>query len=348
MPTADSQVRALSLTPLTAAPQVEGSVAGTGPVFLLKDSGQESLLEARFALARFKVAIAERAFRVGDTDYPAGSWILAPQAGLAAAVHDAATKLGLKFASLTTVPEVARHEAPVPRLGLWVPWADTDTIGWARYTLDQRHIPYVYVRDEDIRAGKLRDRYDVLLYGHVDLELAEQIEGLHKQWSPMPFKKTTATPSLGTPASSDDITGGIGYGGLAELQKFIDGGGLLITLGNGTHAAARGRPGARRAARGRRGAAQHSGGGAAAMAASQNAETKTPGSHVRVSFVRPRHPIAYGYDVAHSGVPAELRALLDPAPLAAHGLLHDLPRRADRSQPRSCSSGATARVRRSS
>ena len=80
--------------------------------------------------------------------------------------------------------------------GLWVPWADTDTIGWARYSLDQRHIPYSYVRDEDIRAGKLKDKYDVLLYPHVDLELAEQIEGLNKAWGPMPFKKTAPTPSL--------------------------------------------------------------------------------------------------------------------------------------------------------
>ena len=96
----------------------------------------------------------------------------------------------LDFVSAAAVPDVARHEAPVPRLGLWVPWADTDTIGWARYSLDQRHIPYVYVRDEDIRAGKLRDKYDVLLYGHVDLELAEQIQGIPKAWGPMPFKKT--------------------------------------------------------------------------------------------------------------------------------------------------------------
>ena len=37
------------------------------------------------------------------------------------------------------------------------------------------------------------------------------------------------------------------------------------------------------------------GGGAAAAAAAQDAETRTPGAHVRVSFARPEHPIAYGY-----------------------------------------------------
>ena len=74
----------------------------------------------------------------------------------------------------------------------------------------------------------------MLLYGHVDLELAEQIAGLPKAWGPMPFKKTPATPSHGTPAESDDITGCIGWNGLAEIQRFVENGGLLITLGNGS------------------------------------------------------------------------------------------------------------------
>jgi hypothetical protein len=190
--TADPKVRADSCHARGAA-QVRCRCR-TG--FLL-DTGQRDC-EARFALARFKVAIAERPFSANGTEYPAGSWILAPQAGVATAVHDIAGRLGLDFVSTATVPDVARHETPVPRLGLWVPWADTDTIGWARYTLDQRHIPYVYVRDEDIRAGKLKDKYDVLLYGNVDLELAQQIEGLYKSWGRRASKKQSSAPSLGS------------------------------------------------------------------------------------------------------------------------------------------------------
>jgi hypothetical protein len=301
IPTADPQVRAAKLNTLGEAPRPQGAVSGAGPVYVLKDTGQEGLLEARYRLARFTVAIAERAFSLDGADYPAGSWILAPQAGLAAALRDTAAKLGLEFASAGSLPDVASHAAPVPRLGLWVPWADTDTIGWARYSLDQRHIPYIYVRDEDIRAGKLRDRYDVLLYGHVDLELAEQIQGIPKAWGPMPFKKTSATPSLGTPAASDDITGGIGGSGLAELQRFVDAGGLLITLGSGSMLALEG--GLVRGVRRESGGVPRStqGGGAAAAAASQSAVTRTPGAHLRVSFARPDHPIAYGY-AAHTWV----------------------------------------------
>lgn len=295
IPTADPGVRAASLTSLGEAPRPRGQVSGEGPVFLLADTGQEGLLEARYRLARVKVAIAERPFTVNGHAYAAGSWIFAPQPGLAAALRATAESLGLDFTSAAAAPQVAVHEAPVPRLGLWVPWADTDTIGWARYTLDQRHIPYIYVRDEDIRAGRLREKYDVLLYGHVDLELAEQIQGIPRAWGPMPFKKTSATPSFGTPAESDDITGGIGWGGVGELQRFVDAGGLLVTLGNGSMLPLE--AGIVRGVRRESGGVPRStqGGGAAAAAASQSAVTRTPGAHVRVSFARPEHPLAYGY-----------------------------------------------------
>jgi hypothetical protein len=298
---ADPQVRDATLTPLIEAPHPDGRIRGSGPVYLMKDSGQEGLLEARYELARFKLMIAERPFTENGTEYPRGSWIFPPQPNLAQALNDTSKRLGLDFDGVAGIPTVVNHIAPTPRLGVWVPWADTDSIGWVRYSLDQRHIPYVYVRDEDVRKGNLRSKYDVLLYGNVDLELAEQINGIPKKWGPMPFKKTPVTPSLGTPAESDDITGGIGWNGLAEIQSFVESGGLLITLGNGSMLPLEG--GLVRGVRRESGGVPRSsaGGGAAAAAAAQTAETLTPGSHLRVSFMQPDHPIAYGYP-AHTYV----------------------------------------------
>jgi hypothetical protein len=164
-----------------------------------------------------------------------------------------------------------------------------------RYSFDQRKIPYTYIRDEDIRAGNLQEKFDVLLYGHVDLELAEQIQGIPKAWSPMAFKKTPQFPSLGTPAETDDISGGIGWEGLAQIQRFVEQGGLLVTLGSGTMLAIEG--GIVRGVRRDSGGVPRStqGGGSESSAAAQQAITRTPGSHVRVTFARPEHPIAYGY-----------------------------------------------------
>jgi hypothetical protein len=286
VPIADQSVRSAALARLGEAPRPAGNVAGAGPVFLMRDTGQEGLLAARYRLADFGVEIAERAFRAAGTEFPTGSWILPAQAGLARAVGATAAELALDFTSAAAAPDVPRHAAKAARIGVWVPWADTDSIGWIRYALDQRQVPYTYLRDEDVRAGGLRDRVDVLIYGHVDLELAEQIQGLPKAWGPMPYQKTPQTPSHGTPAESDDITGGIGWEGVAQLQRFVEDGGLFVTLGSGSMLALEAGVvrGVRRAE-----------GGPSLRLGGRDTVTRTPGAHLRVTFARPDHPLAYGY-----------------------------------------------------
>ena len=272
---ADPRVRAVAGTPVAEDLRPPGHVTGAGPHFLLRDTGQEGLLAARYRLPDVTIEIAEQPFRVAGSDYPAGSWILSGGAGVAGKLAAAAAELGLDFESAAAVPDVRRHEAPLPRLGVWVPWADTDSIGWIRLTLDRRKVPYTYLRDEDVRAGRLRDRVDVILYGHVDLDLQGQIHGLLSAAGPLAFRKTDATPSLGVPASSDDITGGPGFEGLAALERFVADGGLLVTMGNGTALALEG--------------------GLARSVRRSRLDITTPGSELRATFDRPDHPIAYGY-----------------------------------------------------
>ncbi len=257
-----------------------GRVAGDGPVFLLADRGQEGLLAARYRLQGFAVEIAEAPFRAGGTEYPAGSWILPAAQDLRQALVGVAAELGLDFVGVAVAPGVVRHAAAAPRLGVWVPWADTDSIGWLRYTLDQQRIPYTYLRDEDLRAGGLRERVDVIVYGNVDLDLQGQIHGIEATAGPMPFARTAETPSHGVPAASDDITGGPGWGGLANLERFVDEGGVLITLGNGSTLALEG--------------------GLVRFVRRARAEIRSPGVELQASFARPDHPIAYGYDHAIS------------------------------------------------
>ena len=182
----------------------------------------------------------------------------------------------------------------------------------------------------------------MLLYGHVDLELAEQIHGLPKAWGPMPFKKTTQTPSHGTPAASDDITGGIGWEGLAQIQKFVESGGLLVTLGSGTMLALEG--GIVRGVRRDSGGVPRSAGGGGA----ESAQAARGIGHAHAGLARARDLRAarssdrVRLSRAHARLPPELSALRRAAPLAAHGLLHDLPRRAARSGAASSCSGAIA------
>jgi hypothetical protein len=149
-------------------------------------------------------------------------------------------------------------------------------IGWIRYSLDQQQIPYTYLRDEEIRAGDLKQTVDVIVYGAVLLDLQGQIHGIESRHGPMPFNPTPEYPSLGSPVASDDITGGIGWRGLANLEAFAREGGVLITLGSGSTLVLE----------------------SGLVRNVQRAElpgVTTPGAHLRTSFLLSDHPIAYGY-----------------------------------------------------
>jgi len=278
----DERVKSAPSALLVEDAVASGGVRGKGPVYLLRDQGQESLLAARFRLAAFTVEIAQEAFSRGKVDYPPGSWIISARGEQSAdqlppAIESLAAELALDFESARGAPDVARHEALLPRLGLWVPWADTDMMGWIRLIFDRQGIPYTYLRDEDLRAGALRDQVDVIVYGPFSrLELAGQLNGIPATNGPMPFRASPEYPSLGTPVASDDITGGPGYRGLAELQRFVEAGGVLLTLGSGTALALEG-------------------GLVRSVPRADAPNVFTPGAELRATFRRPGHPIAYGY-----------------------------------------------------
>ena len=63
--------------------------------------------------------------------------------------------------------------------------------------------------------------------------LAQLISGIDKKWAPLPYKTTQETPNLGHILSSEDVTGGFGFEGMAALEEFVTSGGTLITLGAG-------------------------------------------------------------------------------------------------------------------
>ncbi|OGD12635.1 MAG: hypothetical protein A2W20_05890 [Candidatus Aminicenantes bacterium RBG_16_66_30] len=270
----DAKIKDVELRAFSPGSASAGKVNGSGPVYLLRDTGQEGLLALRARLAAFRVEIAERSFKSGDKDYPAGSWIIGDQKGLADALGRAAAELAVDFESAPAAPDVARHESKLPRIALWHTWADTQAVGWIRLVLDREKVPYAYVRDEDIRAGRLREKYDVIVFGDNWLNLQGQIHGIDKKWGPLAYTKTKETPNLGVPDASADITGGIGWPGVAKIEEFLGAGGLLVTLGNGSILPLEG--GLVRDVR-RRGGAFF-----------------TPGSELKVKFVQSDHPLAYG------------------------------------------------------
>jgi hypothetical protein len=79
----------------------------------------------------------------------------------------------------------------------------------------------------------LRSKYDVVIYPHVGGSAQSAVDGVPMTGSqPVPYRKTAETPSFGTPDSTSDIRGGMGYQGLMNLYEFVKQGGTLITEGS--------------------------------------------------------------------------------------------------------------------
>jgi hypothetical protein len=272
----DPAVLAAAMDPLPADLKPSGRVAGVGPVFALRDRGQEALLAARHRLAKFRVEAAEKAFRNGDVEYPAGSWVLPAQGGLAAALRDVSAELGLDFDSLPAAPDVARHPLDLPRLAVLATWNDTEAAGWVRMWFDNEKVPYTYISDDDVKKGGLAKRFDLILVPHTGQSIKRMIEGIDPSHGPMPYTKTSEFPSHGTPLSSPDITGGLTHRGVANIVDYVNDGGVLVTLGGAS-------------------ALPLDGGIVRRVGRASSGSLSTPGVELRARFARPDHPLAYGY-----------------------------------------------------
>lgn len=271
---ADKKVYDAAMEAVTADVSAPGGIDGDGAsgVFLLQDTGQTSFLAARVLLGDQQVDAAEKAFTAGGISYPAGSWIVQAPRDV---IEPIASRLGLRFATAAALPDVRRHLVDLPRVGLLHTWISTQDAGWARYALDRAGFPYTLISDADLRRGGLAGRFDVILFPNTRGSFADMVHGIDPAWGPLAYTATPETPSLGTPDAAEDITGGMGFEGLAELQRFLRDGGTLIALANaGTLAVD----------------------GGLVRRVESASRPFSPGSEVTAKVVRPEHPLVYGYE----------------------------------------------------
>src|SRR5204862_432703 len=57
----------------------------------------------------------------------------------------------------------ARFVADTPRIGLYKSYDAAIDEGWTRWVFDNWKVPYTSIVDSTVRAGKLKDRFDVII-----------------------------------------------------------------------------------------------------------------------------------------------------------------------------------------
>jgi hypothetical protein len=197
------------------------------------------LAQLRFRLKDVKIAAAEDTFKIGERSFNAGSFIIKTEgnpADVAARLTKEVTELGISAVAVDELPKVAQHNLAVPRIALVHTWTNTQNEGWYRIEFDRLGIPYSYISDHVIRdTANLRDKFDVIIWGPVGGSAQALVRGIAKREGepPIPWQKSDITPNMGdSPDTTADMRGGMGIVGVANLQRFIEGGGLFITIGN--------------------------------------------------------------------------------------------------------------------
>jgi hypothetical protein len=229
----DSMVLKQPMTMMTAEVRAPGGIEGSGPVVVVDHTTDNNLMTFRFKHAKVRMQAAEEDFELNGRKFRAGAFIIpaADRAALEPSLRD----LGLSAWAVATAPTVKTHELDVPRIGYVHAWQRTQDEGWVRAALDTYGVPYTYFADQKLREGNLRAKYDVIVYPHVGGNAQSQVNGIAKTGAtPLPYRKSAATPNLGFMDQSDDIRGGMGMEGLLELQKFVQAGGTLIVEGSTT------------------------------------------------------------------------------------------------------------------
>lgn len=269
----DAAVLALEVERVEGVPALGGAVE-EGERWIVDHRAQLGLAGLCYALEGAQVSALAEPWE----SHPAGSLVIS---GLARdALGELARRFHLDVAALSPEADPSTLAISLPRLALYHCWDYTQDSGWARFTLEQLGVPFETIDKDDLREGGLDARFDVVLVPETrSLALKDFVHGIERRWSPLAYTQTDEFPSHGTPLSSPDITGGMGFEGLAELERFVEEGGMLVTLGGaGVLAADSG----------------------IAPEVSSKPASGNPGSHVTAKVLRPDHPIAWGFpEIAH-------------------------------------------------
>ncbi|MGH2347993.1 MAG: M14 family zinc carboxypeptidase, partial [bacterium] len=179
-----------------------------------------------------KMAAAEEDFEGGGKRFRAGA-IVIPNAN-PSQLDPVLRELGLSAWAMSSAPDVATHDLDIPRILYLHSWGRTQDEGWVRAALETYGVAFTYMADKELATmTDLKSRYDVVIYPHTGGSAQSAVAGVPMTGNqPIPYRKTTQTPSFGTPDSTSDIRGGMGIQGLMNLYKFVEQGGTLITEGS--------------------------------------------------------------------------------------------------------------------
>jgi len=152
--------------------------------------------------------------------------------GAQSLIEDAATDLGLTFQGMSLAPSGDALALTQVRVGLWDRYGGSMSSGWTRWMFEQYEFPFALVHPQELDAGNLRSRYDVLVFpdGAIPAPRGTDGGGSGRFFRPAPNPESI-------PAQFRDMLGSVTAETVQELLQFVREGGTLLAIGSSTNIA---------------------------------------------------------------------------------------------------------------
>ena len=166
-----------------------------------------------------KVIRVDEAIEVDNTRFPPGAFVVSAESK--ETLEEFALNSGVTFYALDEELSAAHHEVGQLRVGMYQRYGGGNMDeGWTRLVLEQFGFPYQTLKDDDIKAGDLNQRLDVIIFPS---DTTDMVVG-----------KTEEDESDEEESKEFDVPpeyrSGIGKEGVKAIKQFVEEGGTLLAL----------------------------------------------------------------------------------------------------------------------
>ncbi len=171
----------------------------------------------------------------GYPDFGAGSLYIPASEAARPVVTQAAAELGLDAVAVTLKAITDGVQLKPMRIALWDQYGGSMPSGWTRWNLEQFEFPFDVIYSQQVDAGNLRAKYDVIIFVNGAIPLPKSMGATNSRLSEF-FVKVPTGDDL--PAEYRGWTGSITEEkSIPALKQFAEQGGTLVTIGTSTNLA---------------------------------------------------------------------------------------------------------------
>ncbi|WP_411280061.1 M14 family metallopeptidase [Gemmatimonas sp.] len=199
-----------------------GTVAkGKAGYFIRPEVNDASTVANRLAAVKVKASRIPTAFTDRSTIWPAGSWFIPAGGAADKVVTQAAKELGVNFSAANSKPGAAQPVQPL-RIALIDRYGGSMPSGWTRLILEKFEFPFAVIYPQDVDAGNLKAKYDVIVVTDGAFSAAGAGRGFggspDTTLIPAEFRRTIGriSPEKSVPA----------------LKSFVEAGGRIVAIGS--------------------------------------------------------------------------------------------------------------------